>query len=147
RDREQIPMGRTVLLDDGNTEDNQQSQGLRTMRVDIPDAAPGIYRMEFSAPADIFIRSITTLQQGLVFIERVYLGDHVGYSQITDPVTLFTDGRNINARTAHADAFQTIMVEDSPLVISETLTRVGTTIQPQQGTVSSVTSPKRSVIL
>lgn len=107
-------LARTVLADDGDTTDDQRSEGLRTVAVTLTDPTPGAYRIDLTASDDVFIRSIRTPQQKLVFDGRLVLGDHVGYSDRTDPATILADGTRVSAWTPHADAFQTLIVDGTP---------------------------------
>jgi len=139
-------LARTVLEDDGDTTDDQASSGLRTVSVSVPDAAPGLYRIEFTASGDVFIRKTMFKQAKAVFLGSLYLGDHVGFSDRTDPATVIVSGSSLEARTAHADGLQRLTIGDSTLELVEPGIKNYAWLDPLRTTLS-VVSPKRDVIL
>jgi hypothetical protein len=134
------------LDDDGNTSDDQQQSGLRDLSISLPDAAAGTYQIAFSATDDMFIRRIESSSSDLVFLDHLYLGDHVGYSDVTPPITVYAAGERISARTAHDEAVQTLMVGDQSLTLAAAAERYSIPIDDSQGPVA-VVSPKRDVRL
>jgi hypothetical protein len=139
-------VARTVLADDGNTSDDQLSSGLRQIAVSLTDPEPGLYRLEFTAPADVFIRSLTTRQNKLVFLDRLYLADHVGYSDQTPPVTVYLGGRTVMARTAHEEGLQKLAVDDWALEVSEIHQPHFSWLGQGRGPFA-LTSPRRDILL
>lgn len=137
---------RTVLADDGNTSDDQASSGLRTVSVSVPDPDPGIYRVEFTAPGDVFIRRLMFRQSKAVFLGSLYLGDHVGYSDRTDPARVIVSGSSLVARTAHTEGLQTLTVGDRPLELVEPHAKRYAWLDSFRATVP-VISPSRDVLL
>jgi hypothetical protein len=141
---EKEPFTRSILEDDGNTKDDQRSSKLRAVAVSVTDPASGVYQIEFTASNDIFIRRIMTSNGKLVFVERVYFGDHVGYSDVVKPLTVYVDGQGLVARAAHLESLQTLSVDGRPLVLGEPQTRY---IQRLSVGLRPVVSPKRDVLL
>jgi len=139
-------VARTVLSDDGNTADDQKSSGLRQVAVSLADPQPGLYRVEFTAPGDIFIRTVTTRQNKFVFLNRLYLGDHVGYSDKTPPVTIHVGGRTIVARTAHEEGLQKLRIDSWELDVREIHHQYFSWLGEGRGPFS-VTSPRRDILL
>lgn len=145
RGDEKEPVARTVVADDGNTRDDQRSSKLRTVPISLLSPAAGFYKVEFTASADVFIRKILTRQRKFVFMDKLYLGDHVGYSDVTPPITVVTDGRRLVARTPHAEAVQTIVVAGDRVALEQPNLRY---VHDVRGTgLAAVTSPKRDVLL
>jgi len=142
---EKEPFTRSILEDDGNTKDDQRSSKLRTVAVSVTDPAAGTYQIEFTASNDIFIRRIMTSNRKLVFVERIYLGDHVGYSDVVNPLTVYVDGQGLVARAAHLESLQTLSVDGRPLVLGEPQTRYIRRLSAV-GLVP-VTSPERDALL
>jgi hypothetical protein len=142
---EKEPFTRSILDDDGNTKDDQRSSKLRTVAVSVTGPAPGVYQIEFTASNDVFIRRIMTSNRKLVFADRIYLGDHVGYSDKTDPLTVYLDGQGLVARAAHLESLQTLSVEGKPLELGEPQTRYIRRLSAP-GLVP-VVSPRRDVLL
>ena len=139
-------IARAVLEDDGNTSSDQVSSKIRKVSVSLTDPDEGVYQIEFTAPGDVFIRSIQTRQNKVVFAGKLHLGDHVGYSDVTDGVTLYGDGKRVVARTLHTESLQTISVGNERIVIDEPHTRFVATL-PGSRQVHTVSSPKRDVLL
>jgi hypothetical protein len=140
------PLARAVLNDDGNTAADQKSSGLRTVSVTAAGLAEGAYQVEFTAPADIFIRRIRTAQSRLVFAERLYLGDFVGYSDRITPATVWTGAGRLSALTAHEEGLQDLAVGDRSLSLVEPLVPAVLRQDPSRAVVP-VTSPRRDVLL
>ena len=52
------PLAQSILADDGNTDSDQRSSGLRTVSVSAGGLAEGAYQVEFTASDDVFIRRL-----------------------------------------------------------------------------------------
>ena len=139
------PVARTILADDGNTRDDQRSSKLRTVPISLVSPPEGFYKIEFTASADVFIRKILTRQRKLVFVDKLYLGDHVGFSDSTPPVTVFTNGQRLTARTPHAESLQTLVVGGERVAIEQPNLRYMREVKGDG--LASVISPKRDVLL
>lgn len=139
------PISRTVLPDDGNFLDNQKSSGLRVVPVTVTAPDEGFYKVEFTATADIFIRSIDTRQRKMVFQDDLYLGDHVGYSPKTDPITVYTDGGRLALRTPHAEAVQDVAMGGDKVRVDQPNVRYEH--QVRGSGLTAVTVPKRDMLL
>ena len=145
RDGVDTPMTRVILQDDGNTRDDQRSSSLRTIAVFVPNPEPGLYKIEFTTTADVFIRTLTTRQKKLVFEDHVYAGDHVGYSaEEIPPLVIWTDGKQVSARTAHPESLQTIVVDKKSVQVNQVNTDFVTLTD---GGFFPVTLPKRDLLL
>ena len=140
------PLARSILADDGNTRDDQRSSKLRAVALTLTDPAPGVYQLEFTASNDVFIRKILTPQRKLVFADRLYLGDHVGYSDIVRPISVLVGGQNLTARAAHQESLQTLTVAGGQLALGEPQTRYGRRLPAASGP-QTVISPRRDVLL
>jgi hypothetical protein len=139
-------LARTVLADDGDVSDDQKSEGLRTVAVTLTDPASGAYRVDLTASDDVFIRSIHTPQQKLVFDGHLTLGDHVGYSDHTDPVTVITDGTRASAWTSHAESFQTLTMDGKPYPLDAIRTPAHAALDGVRQR-HAIVSPKRDVVI
>lgn len=146
RDGEDAPVARTVLEDDGNAKDDQRSSKLRAVAVNVPKPAPGLYEIEFTANPDVFIRGIVTRQRKLVFAKKLYLGDHVGYSDRTDAASVLALGQLIVVRTPHGESTQTVTVGGAKTVIDQPNVRYFAPLGERAGFVP-VVSPKRDILL
>lgn len=146
RGTDKEPISRTVLPDDGNTNDDQKSSGLRDIPVTVTAPSEGYYKIEFTSTADVFIRGFTTPQRKLVFVDDLYLGDHVGYSPTTDPITVYTDGGRLAARTPHAEAVQDLRVGEQAMRLDQPNVRYEHDL-PGGGALTAITTSKRSVLL
>ncbi len=146
RDGDDAPVARTVLEDDGNAKDDQKSSKLRAVAVNVPKPSPGLYEIEFTANPDVFIRRIVTRQRKLAFAKKLYLGDHVGYSDRTDPASVLVLGQLVVVRTPHGESTQTVTVGGAKTVIDQPNVRYFAPLGERAGFVP-VTSPKRDVLL
>jgi len=79
-----------------------------THDVHLPNARTGIYRIQFIAQDDVFIRSIGTNSRRWVLGPRLVSGDEVGYSTSTPSVDVWTNSRHIVAETFHVEGLQEI---------------------------------------
>ncbi|PIY62163.1 hypothetical protein COY93_03755 [Candidatus Uhrbacteria bacterium CG_4_10_14_0_8_um_filter_58_22] len=146
REGQETAVARTVLADDGNTADDQGSSPLRTVAVSVASPTPGLYRIEFTASDDVFIRELTTRQSKFVFLGRLYLGDHVGYSDLTLPLDVLAGGNTLTVRTAHTEGLQTIVVDGRPFEVQETNVRQDVRLG-QVGRPVEVHLPRRDILL
>ena len=140
------PLARAVLDDDGNTNDDQRSSPLRTVAITATGLSEGAYQVEFTAPSDIFIRRLKSAQRLLVFADRLYLGDYVGYSDQIPSITVWSDGLRLSALTPHDEGLQTLKVNRKEMKLAEPLTPV-VRFLPSDAGLSTITSPKRDVLL
>ncbi|MFH1047657.1 MAG: hypothetical protein V1738_05110 [Patescibacteria group bacterium] len=146
REGEPAVVARTVLEDDGNALDDQKSSGLRAVSLTLDQPQSGLYRVEFTASSDVFIREMATRQAKFVFLSRLYLGDHVGYSPETKPATVFVGGRTIVARTAHEEALQKLRVDTWEIDVREIHARYFSWLAKGGGPFA-VESPKRDLLI
>jgi len=140
------PIARTILEDDGDTADDQHSSKLRAAAISVTDPPDGVYQIELTADDDVFVRRIVTGQSKVVFQDRVYLGDQVGYSDDLRPVTVFTGGQELQARTPHLESVQTLRVAGRPLEISEPQTKYVRRLPAGAG-LTPVVSTRHDVLL
>lgn len=117
------PLIESRLADDGNAAGDQASSELRTIDLAWPRAEEDVYRLEFIASGDIFIRALTTAQTKFVFDGHLYLGDTVGYSATPPAISLVAQGNLYDVVTPHAEATQRLVVGGSGLDIDEPLRR------------------------
>ena len=136
----------TILEDDGNSSSDQHSSKLRSVSVSLAAPAPGAYQIEFASSNDVFIRKLVTRQRKLVFAERIYLGDLIGYSPGSRSRTVLASGRRLIARTADQESLQTLSFEGNTLSIDEPNTRFMRDLQARDGGVA-VRAPKGNVLL
>lgn len=113
---------------------SRKMSDVRKEQIAVPNLPDGIYRIELTTPSDdIFFRRIFSKSSYLVFINKVYLGDNVGYSDEYDeerkrPVFLYTNGKSISAITTHIEGLQALLINDTILKINDTHTKYSTAI-------------------
>lgn len=90
--------------DDGNATENQVSSALTTIDVEGVGWPEGVYTIEMSGTSDIFWRRITTAQRYATFVNRVYIGDDVGYRAEPRATAFYTDAKHFTFETFHADS-------------------------------------------
>ncbi|MDD5252070.1 MAG: hypothetical protein PHT12_05570 [Patescibacteria group bacterium] len=139
------PLAVAELPDDGNVTADQRSVGLRSISVSVADLPEGVYQVEFATTGDVFIREMTASPAKFVFAGRMYLGDHVAYSDRTDPVTVYASGTRLEARTGHQESLQTITVGSSVVSLEAVNARQATTLPA--GEPVAVRVPKADAIL
>ncbi|MBI1908409.1 hypothetical protein HYS28_03260, partial [Candidatus Uhrbacteria bacterium] len=96
--------------DDGNSTENQVSRPLTTVAVRGEGFDEGVYTIELSGTSDIFWRSIATTQRYATFMNRIYIGDDVGYLAAPRGTTFFTDAKHFTFETFHADSPQEVRI-------------------------------------
>lgn len=105
-----------LFEDDGNTTDNQISER-RTVVMKKTGLPEGVYTVELSGTSDIFWRTITTTQRYVTFVNRLYIGDDVGYLENPRSSTFFTNAKYFTIETFHADATQRLTLGDAEVLI------------------------------
>ncbi|MCL4732510.1 hypothetical protein KJZ71_01745 [Patescibacteria group bacterium] len=84
------------------------------------DLSPGVYRLQFIADDDVFIRSVTTPNRRWVIGPRLSFGDIVGYKDGIQPGLAWTNSRHIVFETLHAEGLQTVQVGDAAIKVQRT---------------------------
>ena len=79
-------------------------------RIHLTDVEPGVYRIQFQADDDVFIRAIETTSKHWVLGPRLNFGDVVGYATSSFPGEAWTNSRHIVAETFHKEGLQTIQL-------------------------------------
>jgi len=101
--------------DDGNRSKNAFPSLLRHVDVTVPNVPEGVYKIVFDASRDIFVRSITTSQQKLIFLNAIYFGDEVGYHETFTPVSFWTQSKQLSFMTRQASGLQSLAVGSKSL--------------------------------
>jgi len=106
-----------IISDDGLISNIDPASDPRYVSIYIPDLEEGVYKVELSANDDIFIREISTPQQKIVFIDRLYLCDSPEYSDgFVDldfkATEAYTNGRLLSFYTAHDAGLQTVNLDN-----------------------------------
>ncbi len=109
--------------DDGNDGDNQEDSK-HDIQVKIDNLPEGVYRVELSGTSDIFWRELTTGQRYMSFIDRLYLGDNVGYKDGLIESKAYTNATNLTFETVHTEGIQTLQVNGQPVEIATTHEKV-----------------------
>lgn len=117
-DESNKPVLHVRVEDDGNATDDKRATTLKSLVVETGVLPEGVYKIDVQASRDIFVRSIQTTQQKMVFLNSLYLGDVSGFQETFSPVTLYTEAKRLSAQTRHAESVQTLTVGSGTLVIS-----------------------------
>lgn len=116
------PSGKTVAEkryeDDGEIWGSGKAEKLRDVEWS-GDLEAGVYRLQIAAGDDIFLRRIETSAQKFVFQYVVYLGDTVGFSAGTAPVTFYGRTKGFSLRTPHPEGIQSVGVDGKLVEIRE----------------------------
>ena len=102
------------LDDDGITDDNGQSTDCGEIGLKLANLPEGVYKIELRVNDDIITKSITTKQQKLAFINKLWLAD----GDCSD-INLWTDSKLINAQTVNPGSLQAIKVYSAPSAVAE----------------------------
>ncbi|MBP9869251.1 hypothetical protein KBC59_01675, partial [Patescibacteria group bacterium] len=86
----------------------------------VKDAEPGVYRISFVAPDDVFLREIRTTSVRWMVGPRLYFGDVVGYATSTFAGRALTDSRHIVAETFHVEGVQKIQFGNTTFSVRKT---------------------------
>ncbi len=111
-----------MVSDDGFVSNRDPASKARYISLYLPNLTEGVYKIDLSANDDIFIREISTTQQKIVFIDRLYLCDSSEYIDgFTDlnlnATQVYTNGRIISFYTAHNAGLQTINLDNKAVNI------------------------------
>ncbi len=98
-----------IPRDDGRAEDRP---ALDLYLSGLPE---GVYKLEFKADDDIVTKNITTRQDKLSFLDRIWLADGGNRD-----IRLFSDAKTITAQTANPGRLQSISVGSEKLDLKET---------------------------
>ncbi|MFH1667657.1 MAG: hypothetical protein ABH884_01365 [Candidatus Komeilibacteria bacterium] len=110
--------------DDGYVLDTDPESEPKDINLQIDDLVSGAYRVVVSVSNDIFTTRLTTKQQYLTFINKLYLADSSEYAdglqQITgQPSRLLTNSSEIRFSTSHRAGLQSIVVNDQQIAIEQ----------------------------
>ena len=136
-------VGEARADDDGNVGEDQKATGLRHVVLSIPQLPEGVYKVEWRASRDIFLRTLTTSQSKLVFVNSLFLGDEVGYRETVSPLTFWTEGKALAFSTRHAEGVQEVTIGAQSLSVTEPYKRFFAEVT-EEG-ILPVTSPRRDV--
>ncbi len=115
------------IYDDGNELENQiDSEG--TAIIDQSNWPEGVYSIELSGTSDVFWRSLTTRQQYMTFVGKVYIADDVGYLASPRATSFYTDAKHLTLETTHADSVQSVRIGSEWVGVSESHTKYKYTV-------------------
>lgn len=111
------PVAEARSDDDNNTTDNTVATGLKTLSLQVEGLSEGVYKIVLNTTRDIFIRQIRTLQQKIVFLNYIFIGDEVGYRDEATGARIWTQARQLRFETKHAEGVQTVNSSDKSVDI------------------------------
>ncbi|MCR4314006.1 MAG: hypothetical protein NUV84_02035, partial [Candidatus Uhrbacteria bacterium] len=114
------PVAEARASDDGNTSDDAVvDAGLKTLTLTSFGLPEGVYKVVMNTTRDVFFRKIQTPQQKMVFLNTLFIGDEIGYSEPSESSTFYTESKRLRFQTRHAEGVQTISAGDQSLEIVE----------------------------
>ena len=119
------------LDDDGITDDSGALADERSLELKLANLPEGVYKIELRVNDDIITKSITTKQQKMAFINKLWLADGGN-----NDINLYTDSKLINAQTVNPNSLQTIKITSSALSAINTI-NIDQTYKQFSATVSS----------
>lgn len=113
------------LSDDGLVSATDPTSPTRSINLNLPNLAEGVYRIEFSADDDVVINEIHTRQSKIVFLNKLYLIGNEEYSGDLPglnlaPTTVYSDGHEVDGYTSHYRGLQEIKINGAVLNIDQT---------------------------
>lgn len=128
RNEEDEVMFEYFIKDDGDIiEDQVSSKG--TAIIDQSNWPEGVYSVELSGTSDMFWRSITTSQQYMTFVGKIYIADDIGFLPSPRATAFYTDAKHLTFETTHADSVQTVRVDDDMLGIAQSHEKYNYTVE------------------
>jgi hypothetical protein len=109
----------TEAVGTGGSQETRMNSAFEKV-VRIRDLGPGVYRLQFLADDDLFIRKITTKLAHWVIGPRVYFADAVGYATSTPPGRVYTNSRHLSLQTFHKEGLQTVTFGSSGVTLAKT---------------------------
>lgn len=131
--------------DDGERGDDAFASGLREVQLSVDELPEGVYRVVMRVNKDIFTRRIVTEQHKVVFLNNVYLGDHVGYRENPQTTRFWTEAKSLAFQTHHAERAQDIRVGAETVPLETPYERVEQDVA--ESGVVRVTVPESDVIV
>jgi len=104
------------LADDGIIEATRVKTDVRNLNLRLSSLPAGIYKIAIVVGNDIITKQITTKQNIVSFINKIWLYENNN----TELLTLYTDSSEINARTNSPAGLQKILINNEVLNINET---------------------------
>ncbi len=113
------PVAEARAADDGDSSDDAEPSALETLELTAGGLAEGVYKVVMSTTRDVFFRTIKTPQQKIVFLNTVFIGDEVGYSEPPRGAQLFTMSKLLRGQTRHAEGVQLLKGDTGSVEIAE----------------------------
>jgi hypothetical protein len=102
------PVAEARAGDDGDSSDDARPSGLESLELTAGGLAEGVYKVVMSTTRDVFFRTIKTPQQKIVFLNTVFIGDEVGFSEPPRGAKIWTTTKWMRGQTRHAEGIQTL---------------------------------------
>jgi hypothetical protein len=107
------------IEDDGNTSSDAGATALKNVSIVVDGLPEGVYKMDWNISRDIFVRTVRTTQQYLVFMNTLFIADEVGYREEAQGGVFWSDAQNYAFQTRHAEGVQTVNVQGEEVFIEE----------------------------
>ena len=113
------------VADDGVVTNHDGASKKRQIDLQLKNLTEGVYKIVLDCQDEIFFRKITTRQQYLTFIDRLYLADNIEYSDgMIDlnysPSVIYSSVPRLGFYTAHPEGLQEVGVGKQSVSISQT---------------------------
>ncbi|MBU4314907.1 hypothetical protein KJ673_00710 [Patescibacteria group bacterium] len=118
RDEQGVVVFEYFIKDDGDLiEDQVSSEG--TAVIDQSDWPEGVYSVELSGTSDMFWREISTKQQYMTFVGKIYIADDTGYLPNQRATEFYTDAKHLTFETTHADSVQSVRIDQDMVGVAQ----------------------------
>ncbi|MBI2475232.1 hypothetical protein HYV69_02275 [Candidatus Uhrbacteria bacterium] len=113
------PVANARAEDDGDLKRDAVPSSIRKLVLSVPGLPEGVYKIVLNASRDIFFRKINTMQNKLVFLNMVYIGDEIGYRETTKTISFWTASQRLQIQTRHAEGVQDVKINGKISSISQ----------------------------
>lgn len=112
---------KTVTVgDDGVSSGNGPRGKAQPVRLEIPNAPPGVYLIDINTSEDVLLANLTSLQHFMSFSGRVFIANGLSYGQSKfAPVIIRTNGSSITLAAQHAQGQQNLVVGGHKVVVQD----------------------------
>lgn len=105
--------------DDGNERMDQEVNRF-TIPLYLENLEEGVYEISISTTTDIFLRTIDTTLTRFVFMNRLYIGDAIGWRNAPARTDFYGNGQAYTLLTLHNEGLQTVYFDDASVMLNKT---------------------------
>lgn len=115
-------MVKELRQDDDGNENMDQGVTRYDISLQVNDLPEGVYEISIDTNSDLFIRTIETSLSRFVFLNRLYVGDNVGWRNTPARTDYYGNGQAYTLLTLHNEGLQTVYFDDASVPLEKTHT-------------------------